>query len=87
MNPARDTLFTGLWIPLITHFIQAQSDAVDHAALGKLMCHYKDCGASGFVACGTTGEAAALSKAEQQAVLATVLRNAGELQVAVGVGG
>jgi 4-hydroxy-tetrahydrodipicolinate synthase len=96
MNPARPTLFTGLWIPIITPFtpftpitpfIQTDSDGVDHTALGKLVRHYKDCGASGFVACGTTGEAAALSKAEQQAVLGTVLANAGDLPVAMGVGG
>jgi len=88
MNPSRPTLFTGLWIPLVTPFTPfVQADAVDHTALGKLVRHYKDCGVSGFVACGTTGEAAALSKAEQHAVLATVLASAGDLPVAMGVGG
>ena len=85
-NPS-PALFTGLWIPLITPFLQDDSAAVDHAALARLVQHYKDAGASGFVACGTTGEAAALSKQEQLAVLQTVLDSAAGLPVVMGVGG
>lgn len=84
---ASHTPFKGLWIPVITPFMTAASDAVDHASLAKLVRHYKTCGVSGLVACGTTGEAAALSKHEQLAVLQTVLDNADGLPVAMGVGG
>ena len=79
--------FSGLWIPVITPFLKAESDAVDHSGLARLVQHYKDCGVSGLVACGTTGEAAALSKNEQQEVLATVLANAQGLPVVMGIGG
>lgn len=63
--------FSGLWIPLITPF--ANDGAVDHAALARLVRLYAKAGVRGFVACGSTGEAAALDKTEQLAVLDTVL--------------
>ncbi|HEY8907455.1 MAG TPA: dihydrodipicolinate synthase family protein, partial [Rhodoferax sp.] len=47
--------FTGLWIPLITPF---HHGAVDHPALTRLVKHLAVQGVSGFVACGSTGEAA-----------------------------
>lgn len=76
--------FSGLWIPLITPFAD---DAVDHPALSSLVKHYADAGVSGFVACGSTGEAAALDKAEQGAVLDTILKAAGTLPVVMGLSG
>lgn len=85
MNPSQPTPFTGLWIPVVTPF--QQTDAIDHAALARLVQHFKDSGASGIVACGTTGEAAALSKQEQLAVLQTVLNSANGLPVVMGIGG
>ena len=60
--------FSGLWIPLVTPF---HDNAVDHPALAGLVKHYAAAGVDGFVACGSTGEAAALSPAEQLAVLDT----------------
>ena len=65
-------VFSGLWIPLITPF---RDQAVDHTALALLVQHYCKTGVSGFVVCGSTGEAAALTDAEQLAVLDTVLKN------------
>jgi 4-hydroxy-tetrahydrodipicolinate synthase len=76
--------FSGLWIPLVTPF---RDDAVDHAALAALVKHYAAAGVRGFVACGSTGEAAALDKAEQLAVLDTVLKAAGSLPVVMGLSG
>ena len=82
MPSSRD--FSGLWIPLITPFA---GDAVDHPALARLVQHYAAAGVNGFVVCGSTGEAAALDKHEQLAVLDTVLAAAGALPVVMGLSG
>ena len=76
--------FSGLWIPLITPF---HEDAVDHAALGRLTARLAASGIRGFVVCGSTGEAAALSKEEQLACLRTVAAHAGGLPLVMGVSG
>jgi len=76
--------FSGLWIPLVTPFLD---DAVDHAALARLVKHYVAAGVDGFVACGSTGEAAALDKSEQLAVLDTVLGASAGLPVVMGLSG
>lgn len=76
--------FTGLWIPLITPF---HHGAVDHSALTRLVKHLAQFGVSGFVACGSTGEAAALDKTEQLAVLDTVLAANAGLPVVMGLSG
>ncbi len=78
------TDFSGLWIPLITPF---HDGAVDHPALARLVQHYGKAGGAGFVACGSTGEAAALDDAEQQAVLDTVLKAGEGLPVVMGLSG
>ena len=62
--------FAGIWVPLVTPFHQG---AVDHPALQRLVRHLAAQGVAGFVACGSTGEAAMLDDAEQDAVLASVL--------------
>lgn len=79
-NPLR-----GIWLPLVTPF--ADGDAVDHAALRRMVRHYRQSGLSGFVVCGSTGEAAALDEAEQLAVLDTVLESADGLPVMMGLAG
>jgi 4-hydroxy-tetrahydrodipicolinate synthase len=80
--------FCGLWLPLITPF---RNNAVDHPALARLVRHYCSTGIAGLVACGSTGEAAALDDAEQLAVLDTVidaLEKAGSaLPVVMGLSG
>ena len=82
---ATTPVFSGLWIPLVTPF---QSDgAVDHPALAALTARLLAEGVAGFVACGSTGEAAALDKDEQLAVLETVLEAAQGLPVAMGLSG
>lgn len=76
--------FSGLWIPLVTPF---QDKLVDHAALARLVKHLVPKGVAGFVVCGSTGEAAALSDAEQLAVLGTVRQNAASLPLVMGISG
>lgn len=76
--------FTGLWIPLITPF---HLGAVDHPALTRLVKHLALEGVTGFVVCGSTGEAAALDKSEQLAVLDTVLQASAGLPVVMGLSG
>ncbi|MFM0234544.1 4-hydroxy-tetrahydrodipicolinate synthase [Paraburkholderia sediminicola] len=67
------SIFSGIWVPLITPFADGE---VDHAALRALVRRYADAGIAGLVALGTTGEPAALDAAEQDAVLATILDEA-----------
>lgn len=76
--------FAGLWVPLVTPFVHGQ---VDHTALGRLTAHLAGTGITGFVVCGTTGEAAALSPEEQLACLRTVATHAAGLPLVMGVGG
>jgi 4-hydroxy-tetrahydrodipicolinate synthase len=77
-------VFSGLWIALATPFKDGQ---VDHPALHRLVKKLGSEGASGFVACGSTGEAASLNEAEQLAVLDTVLAASGGRPVVMGVSG
>lgn len=76
--------FTGLWIPLITPF---HHGAVDRPALARPVKHFANQGVTGFVACGSTGEAAALDNSEQLAVLDTVLQACAGLPVVMGLSG
>jgi 4-hydroxy-tetrahydrodipicolinate synthase len=81
----RNHNFSGLWIPLVTPF--ASDGSVDHAALTALVRRLRKAPIAGLVACGSTGEAAALDKTEQLAVLDTVLQAAQGLPVVMGVSG
>ncbi|MDP9909955.1 4-hydroxy-tetrahydrodipicolinate synthase [Variovorax boronicumulans] len=85
-QPTADTAtdFSGLWVALVTPF---RDGAVDHTALAALVRRLAGDGVTGFVPCGSTGEAAALDEAEQLAVLDTVLTAAGGLPVVMGVSG
>ncbi|WP_051980715.1 4-hydroxy-tetrahydrodipicolinate synthase [Burkholderia sp. 9120] len=67
------SIFSGIWVPLITPFADG---AVDHAALRALVRRYAEAGVAGLCALGTTGEPATLDAAEQDAVLATILDEA-----------
>lgn len=82
--PSDRSVFSGLWIALVTPF---KDGAVDHPALSALTARLRADGVSGFVACGSTGEAAALDKSEQLQVLQTVLEAAQGLPVVMGVSG
>lgn len=76
--------FRGIWIALVTPF---QSDEIDFGALERLVKKLLADGVAGFVVCGTTGEAAALSKTEQLSVLDAVLTWAQPFHVVMGLSG
>lgn len=76
--------WTGIWIPLITPM---RHGGPDLPALDALVHDLATQGVAGFVACGSTGEAAMLDAAEQDAVLAATLRAAGGLPVLMGLSG
>ena len=76
--------FQGIWVPLVTPFV---NQAIDFVALRRLVAHLLDSGVDGIVVCGTTGEAAALGKHEQLAVLDAVLELVPQQQVVMGLAG
>ncbi|WGK92985.1 4-hydroxy-tetrahydrodipicolinate synthase [Pseudomonas migulae] len=76
--------FQGIWVPLVTPF---QHGAIDFVGLRRLVSHLLDKGVDGLVVCGTTAEAAALSKHEQLAVLDAVLEWVPADQVVMGLAG
>jgi 4-hydroxy-tetrahydrodipicolinate synthase len=78
--------FQGIWLPLVTPFA-VDGRAVDTTALHRLVRHLAAQGAAGFVACGSTGEAAMLTEAEQDTVLATTIDAAGGKPVLMGLAG
>jgi 4-hydroxy-tetrahydrodipicolinate synthase len=81
---ADDLNWSGIWIPLVTPFCDGR---VDHPSLARLVHHLAAQGVAGFVACGSTGEAAMLAPDEQDAVLATALAAAQGLPVLMGIAG
>lgn len=76
--------FSGLWVPLVTPF---RGGLIDDAALRRLVRHLGEAGVAGFVVCGSTGEAASLSHAEQLAALDTVLSACAGKPVLMGLAG
>ncbi|EHK66079.1 4-hydroxy-tetrahydrodipicolinate synthase [Achromobacter arsenitoxydans] len=81
---SHQSLFQGVWVPLVTPF---SGGAVDGGALRRLVRHYVAAGVDGLVVCGSTGEAASLDDAEQLAVLDAVLAEAGGLPIVMGLAG
>ena len=69
---SRSTIFSGVWIPVITPFHEGR---VDHGALAALVRRLEKDGVAGVVVCATTGEAPLLSDDERVAVLGTVKEN------------
>jgi 4-hydroxy-tetrahydrodipicolinate synthase len=69
---SRSTIFSGVWVPLVTPFREGR---VDHDALAVLVKRLAGQGVSGFVVCATTGEAPLLADDERVAVLGTVKAN------------
>ncbi|NWB29994.1 4-hydroxy-tetrahydrodipicolinate synthase [Pseudomonas gingeri] len=76
--------FQGIWVPIVTPFI---NQAIDFVGLRRLVSHLLESGVDGIVVCGTTGEAAALGKHEQLAVLDAVLEWVPPQQVVMGLAG
>lgn len=76
--------FQGIWVPLVTPF---HNSAIDFVGLRRLVGHLLEGGIDGIVVCGTTAEAAALSKHEQLAVLDAVLELVPAQRVVMGLAG
>lgn len=76
--------FQGIWVPIVTPF---HNGAIDFAGLRRLVSHLLEKGVDGIVVCGTTGEAAALGKHEQLAVLDAVLEQVPPERVVMGLAG
>lgn len=78
--------FDGLVVPAITQFDESgQVDAKGVAEVTEMLISH---GVHGIVACGTTGEAYALTPDERHLVISTVIKQAnGRVQVLSGVGG
>jgi 4-hydroxy-tetrahydrodipicolinate synthase len=76
--------FAGIWVALATPF---RHDELDLPALRALVRELAAKGIAGLVVCGSTGEAAALSEAEQLTVLDTVLDAVPDCPVVMGLAG
>jgi 4-hydroxy-tetrahydrodipicolinate synthase len=72
-------------VPMVTPFDAA--GRVDEEAAVRLMHHLLDHGADGLVVCGTTGEAATLSDAEQLGIIGLAVQEMGHrATIVAGVG-
>jgi len=76
--------FAGLGVALVTPF--ARAGAIDEAAHRRLVKRQVEGGVSVLVPCGTTGESATLSEAEQQRVVAITLEESRGVPVLAGAG-
>ncbi len=76
--------FQGIWVPVVTPF---HDGAIDFIALRRLVSHLLEQHVAGIMVCTTTGEAAALSREEQLAVLDAVLQLVPAHRVVIGLAG
>ncbi len=77
-------MYKGSFVALVTPF---NNDAVDYAALERLVELQVQSGTAGLVPCGTTGESPTLSTKEHKEVIAFVVKAArGRLPVIAGTG-
>jgi len=79
--------FEGIWVPLVTPLRGAGGGEVDLAALAALVRRLAAQGVAGFVALGSTGEAAMLDPAEQEELLAAAIDAAAGKPVLCGLAG
>jgi len=84
-RPLNKASLRGVWTALVTPF--TSDDNVDVDSLRALVREQLDAGVAGLVPCGTTGETATLSIAEQDLVITTVLDEVkGRIPVVAGAG-
>ena len=76
--------FQGIWVPVVTPF---HDGAIDFIGLRRLVEHLLEQHVAGIMVCTTTGEAAALSRQEQLAVLDAVLQWVPAHRVVMGLAG
>jgi len=76
--------FSGVWLPIITPFIDGE---IDYAGYEKLIDHYLRAGVTGIIPLGTTGESPTIDEVEAETLVErTVAAVAGRVPVLVGVG-
>ncbi|MBD5150147.1 MAG: 4-hydroxy-tetrahydrodipicolinate synthase [Oscillibacter sp.] len=81
----KQPVFTGSCAALITPF--ADNNAIDYPALLRLLDFQLENGTDAVVVCGTTGEAAAMSRVERMRTIETVVRHVdGRIPVIAGTG-
>lgn len=76
--------FQGIWVPVVTPF---HDGAIDFVGLRRLVSHLLEKHVAEIMVCTTTGEAAALSRQEQLAVLDAVLQRVPAHRVVMGLSG
>ncbi len=76
--------FQGIWVPVVTPF---HDGAIDFIGLRRLVSHLLEKHVAGIMVCTTTGEASALSRQEQLAVLDAVLQLLPAHRVVMGLAG
>jgi 4-hydroxy-tetrahydrodipicolinate synthase len=75
----------GVWLPVITPFID---DEVDYVSFRKLIDYYIQKGISGLIPLGTTGESPTVSEAETEQIVARTMEWVDKrVPVYVGIGG
>lgn len=76
---------TGVWLPIITPFL---NDKIDYTSYKRLIEHYSNKGLSGLIPLGTTGEIPVLDDYEFEEMIDKTLEyNKNQLPIYVGVGG
>lgn len=79
------TRFSGVWLPIITPFVDG---AIDYPGYDALVDHYIGAGVAGVIPLGTTGESPTIDEAESDALVErTIAAVAGRVPIVVGVGG
>ena len=79
------TRFTGVWLPIVTPFLDGE---VDRASYARLVERYVQAGVDGIIPLGTTGESPTCDDAEAEALVEHTLEvAAGRVPVVVGLGG
>lgn len=79
------TTFEGVWLPIITPFVDGE---IDFASYERLVEHYVQAGIDGLVVLGTTGESPTVDDDERDALVErTIAVVAGRVPVVVGAGG
>ena len=78
------TRFSGVWLPVITPFVDGD---IDFAGYERLVDHYVRAGVAGIIPLGTTGESPTIDEAETDALVeSTVKAVGGRVPIVVGVG-
>ncbi len=76
---------SGVWLPIITPFID---NKIDFQSYEKLIEHYISEGISGLIPLGTTGENPAVSESEFESIIDRTLATVdGRVPVFIGIGG